>query len=611
MITLNKLSISNMFSYGQNNEIDLSSNKITQLTAPNGSGKSSIALILQELLYSKNIKSIKKADILNRYVKEDTWSGKINFTVKNKNYNVEVKRTKNQSKVKFYQQNDSEIIDLTEHKILDTYKKIQELIGLDFELFSQLTYQSSTDLLEFLKATDTNRKKFLINLFNLEKYPNIGEVIKLKLSESEKQSFKLDGELKSVKDFLNNTLIENKKSLIEIPIINEEKRNQLARAQNKIDEYESLCKKIDKNNLYIKEREELNFDISLSEPKKITQIYDYQKELKEETTALSINQKNLENTLTNLDITEKCYACGQSIDNTQAIHLKDDLEEDLFKNKSRASDINVGSIQIENEIKKYENAVQKWENNRKAIEKFEQLSQFIDTTIPIAYPNFNTLKKEVQVLQDELKIQETQRENTIEHNEKIKTHNTKVDTLIEQKRYFLARQELINNDILSLKSKIKNLIILRKAFSTTGIVAFKLENLTKELETVINDYLSDLSDGQFQVIFRLTGEKLNIVVINNGQESPIETVSGGEFSRIQTAILLAIRSVLSKIGGNYINLLFLDEITGVLDEAGKEKLIDILQKEDNLNIFLISHDFTHPLINKINIIKNNNISCLE
>ena len=611
MITLNKLSISNMFSYGQNNEIDLSVNKITQLTAPNGSGKSSIALILQELLYSKNIKSIKKADILNRYIKGDTWSGKINFTVNNKSYNVEVKRTKNQSKVKFYQQNNSEIIDLTEHKIIDTYKKIQELIGLDFELFSQLTYQSSTDLLEFLKATDTNRKKFLINLFNLEKYPNIGEVIKLKLSESEKQSFKLDGELKSVKDFLDNTLIEDKKSLIEIPIINEEKRNQLAKAQNKIDEYESLCKKIDRNNLYIKEREELNFDISLPEPKKITQIYDYQKELKEETTALSINQKNLKNTLTNLDITDKCYACGQSIDNTQAVHLKDNLEEDLFKNRSRASDIDVGSIQIENEIKEYENVVQKWENNRKDIEKFEQLSQFIDITISTIYPDFNTLKNEVQVLQDELKIQETQKENAIEHNEKIKTHNTKVDTLIEQKRYFLARQELINNDIVNLKSKIKNLIILRKAFSTTGIVAFKLENLTKELETVINDYLSDLSDGQFQVIFRLTGEKLNIVVINNGQESPIETVSGGEFSRIQTAILLAIRNILSKIGGNYINLLFLDEITGVLDEAGKEKLIEILQEEDNLNIFLISHDFTHPLINKINIIKNNNISCLE
>ena len=611
MITLNKLSINNMFSYGQDNEIDLSSNKITQLTAPNGSGKSSIALILQELLYSKNIKSIKKADILNRYVKEDTWSGKIDFTVENKNYTVEVKRTKNQSKVKFYQRHDSDTTDLTEHKIPDTYKKIQELIGLDFEIFSQLTYQSSTDLLEFLKATDTNRKKFLINLFNLEKYPNIGEVIKLKLSESEKQSFKLDGELKSVKDFLNDALIEDKKSLIEVPIIDDEKRNQLASAQNKITEYESLCKRIDKNNLYIEERKELNFDISLSEPTKIDYIYQQQQEINEEVTSLSINQKNIENSLSNLDVTDKCYACGQSIDNTQTIHLKNNLEEDLFKNKSKASDLALNLLQVDGNIEEYENKIRHWENNKKAIEKFEQLSQFIDTTTPIEYPNFNTLKNEVQILQDELKIQETQREDSIEYNEKIKTHNTKVDTLIEQKRYFLARQELLNNDIINLKSKIKNLNILRKAFSTTGIVAFKLENLTKELEAVINDYLSDLSDGQFQVIFRLTGEKLNIVVVNNGQESPIETVSGGEFSRIQTAILLAIRNVLSKIGGNYINLLFLDEITGVLDEAGKEKLIDILQEEDNLNIFLISHDFTHPLIDKINIIKNNNISCLE
>ena len=266
---------------------------------------------------------------------------------------------------------------------------------------------------------------------------------------------------------------------------------------------------------------------------------------------------------------------------------------------------------IQKEIDEHEKKIHDWEINIKSIEKFEQLSQFIDNSISATYPDFNLLKNEIQVLKDELKNQENKRDEAIESNEKIKSHNTKVDTLIEQKRYFLARQELLNNDILKLKSKIKNLNILRKAFSTTGIVAFKLENLTKELETVINEYLSDLSDGQFQVIFRLNGEKLNIVVINNSQESPIETVSGGEFSRIQTAILLAIRNVLSKIGGNYINLLFLDEITGVLDEAGKEKLIEILQEEDNLNIFLISHDFTHPLINKISIHKKDNVSYIE
>ena len=67
---------------------------------------------------------------------------------------------------------------------------------------------------------------------------------------------------------------------------------------------------------------------------------------------------------------------------------------------------------------------------------------------------------------------------------------------------------------------------------------------------------------------------------------------------------------MSKIGGNHINLLFLDEITGVLDEEGKEKLIEVLQEEFGLNVFLISHDFTHPLIDKIQVKKENNISSI-
>ena len=165
---------------------------------------------------------------------------------------------------------------------------------------------------------------------------------------------------------------------------------------------------------------------------------------------------------------------------------------------------------------------------------------------------------------------------------------------------------VLKDDILVKSDQINALNILKKAFSTSGIVAFKLENLTKELEIAINHYLSLLSDGQLQVEFKLDKEKLNIAVINNGASTPIETVSGGEFSRIQTSILLAIRTLLSKLGGSSINLLFLDEITGVLDDEGKDKLIEVLQQEHNLNVFLISHDFTHPLIDKISIIKEEN-----
>ena len=66
MITLKILKWSNCFSYGEGNELDLASTRLTQILGYNGAGKSSIPLILEEVLFNKNSKGIKKADIPNR-----------------------------------------------------------------------------------------------------------------------------------------------------------------------------------------------------------------------------------------------------------------------------------------------------------------------------------------------------------------------------------------------------------------------------------------------------------------------------------------------------------------------------------------------------------------
>jgi exonuclease SbcC len=245
------------------------------------------------------------------------------------------------------------------------------------------------------------------------------------------------------------------------------------------------------------------------------------------------------------------------------------------------------------------------------IERFETLTQLIDFKLPIEHPDADVIRNEKNMIQESYQNQKIQYDKIINFNKQVGVNNAKIEALEEQKANFLNRQNVVKNDKISLSKSLNNLNILKKAFSTSGIVAFKLENLTKELQNAINHYLSLLSDGQFQIRFTLDKEKLNIVVINNGETTPIETVSGGEFSRIQTAILLAIRNLLSKLGGSSINLLFLDEITGVLDEEGKEKLIEVLKQEDNMNVFLISHDFTHPLVDKVHIIKDKNISTVR
>ena len=216
-IILKNLQFSNMFSYGENNSLDLNKSRITQLTAPNGSGKSSISTIIQEILFNKNVKGIKKTDILNRWSKNKTWDASLTFTADNVDYEVSIKRIGAQTKVQLIEDGK----DISEHKVLDTYKKISDIIGSNFEVFSQLTYQSSTDLLDFLKATDTNRKKFLINLFNLEKYIDIGERIKAKSSELDKEVNITQGELKSIEDFLSNTNIPAKIEEVSVPEVDE------------------------------------------------------------------------------------------------------------------------------------------------------------------------------------------------------------------------------------------------------------------------------------------------------------------------------------------------------------------------------------------------------
>jgi len=592
-----------MYSYGKDISVDLDRERITQLSAPNGSGKSSIALILQEILYNKNIKGIKKGDILNKYSSDKYWEATLLFQAHSNNYRLEVKRSGAQTKVALYE-NDT---DISEHKVLDTYKKLHEILGMTFEVFSQLTYQSSTDLLDFLKATDANRKKFLINLFNFEKYLELGDSIKASGAVYDKELVSLKGELKTVESYLQSVSLDNKKEFVDVPEVDTALEDKIISISAAIENINKDAKIIDRNNIHIKERDNLQFDVSLIKPEDPNVEEEIQK-VRDVANHAKRVVSDSKSKLANLDLSDVCYACSQPLDNSQSLTQKNKFEEEVSKNTKIYTENKDRYLEL-NAIKdKYVSALKEFENNQKTIEKFESLSNLIDRSLPVKLPDKTELTSEESGLKKTLTNQKLEKSNAEKINEEVRLHNTKIDLLREEKEKFLARQEVLRNDILNLQHKVNNVQILKKAFSSSGIVAFKLENVAKDLEQTINKYLSVLSDGQFSVIFRLTGDKLNVVVNNNGKEVTVESLSGGEFSRVQTSVLLAVRTTLSKIGGNSLNLLFLDEITGVLDDAGKEKLFEVLSEEEGLNVFLISHDYSHPLIPKVEIVKENNIS---
>ena len=224
----------------------------------------------------------------------------------------------------------------------------------------------------------------------------------------------------------------------------------------------------------------------------------------------------------------------------------------------------------------------------------------------------NDLQRQFDDLQHqitELKAAVTKAEK---HNREAESHNTKVEIVSKQLVEMNEDLEKYSGTMHELSEKMGLINILSKTFSTTGLVAYKIECLVKDLEELTNQYLVDFSDGRFQIAFRISSsDKLNVVITDNSKDIDILALSGGERARVNVATLLAIRKLMQSLSSSRINLLILDETVEALDVDGKEKLVEVLLAEEYLNTFLVSHGFTHPLLEKINVVKKNNISHIE
>ena len=196
-------------------------------------------------------------------------------------------------------------------------------------------------------------------------------------------------------------------------------------------------------------------------------------------------------------------------------------------------------------------------------------------------------------------------------NERRTRQNTRIQVIQEQTDEFINQLNEAESSLSELDSLYSNLEVLKKAFSTNGLIAYKIENLVKELEELVNTYLAELSDGRFTLEFVVSNDKLNVQITDNGNIVDILALSSGELARVNTATLIAIRKLMSSISKSRINILFLDEVINVLDESGREKLVEVLLDEDNLNTYVVSHGWTHPLLEKIEVVKRENVSALE
>lgn len=597
MITLKQLQWNNCFSYGSDNELLLDDNTVTQIIGTNGTGKSSIPLIIEEALYNKNSKGIKKADIPNRYIGKG-YNIKLAFTKDEDTYLVSIDR-KTSVKVKLEKNGE----DISSHTATNTYKTIQDTIGVDFKTFSQLVYQNTNASLQFLTATDTNRKKFLIDLLHLENYVELFDIFK---EAARVVSLEING-IQAKLDTIEKWLADNKLGdtnilpMLDLPISSDEDEKQFRHLTKEIENISEKNKKISKNN----QLRRLLGQIDLQEAQSCTvtekKSYDSLQAQVGTHTQVAAGSQRLIEKLNKLG--DVCPTCEQEVDPT----FKQALVQTETK---KVTDAEKEIERITEEIRRIKNDNSEFEKAQKLEGDWKDLYRSIDKSLPPTLLDKQELESRLASVRAQLLERKSELENTAKENERRTRHNTRITVIQEQTDAFLKELAEFQDVLGKQEGLLSNLDILKKSFSTNGLLAYKIENLVKELEELANTYLAELSDGRFTLGFVVSNDKLNVQVEDDGKIVDILALSSGELARVNTATLIAIRKLMSSISKSRLNILFLDEVIAVLDDTGREKLVEVLLNED-LNTYIVSHGWTHPLLEKKEVVKEENISRLE
>jgi DNA repair exonuclease SbcCD ATPase subunit len=597
MITLKQLTWSNAFSYGLNNKIDFTQSPLIQLVGKNGHGKSSIALILEEVLFNKNSKGIKKGDILNRYTKDKNYQIELIFIKDGCEYKIETKRGA-QQQVKLYKG----LEDISGHTATTTYKLIEQLIGIDHKTFSQIVYQSHAGSLEFLTSADTARKKFLIELLNLGKYTQAGEVFKQAATEVGKDLTEAQAKLSTIQQWIAKYTKTNfqLKNYTPVSVLDDSLVAEASRLSTTIQDIEKTNKKITQNNTYKQLKDKINLlpvpdkpetDISLS----VTKKAEYDKTIQDAT----IFKKKM------TALHGNCPTCLQTIDSEKTKNLVTEQDTIILLAKAQADRETA-------KIKNYNEQLNKWNTAQRNQEDWEKYHQLIDVELPENLLDEAILQKQLKNLQQQILKTKQDIADAEKHNHEVTAHNNRLELIKSQIVEMETELGEWTAKANQLTAKLNTINTLVKTFSTTGLVAYKIENLVKDLEVISNEYLGELSSGRFQISFQISGsDKLNVVITDNGTDIDILALSGGERARVNVATLLAIRKLMQSLSHSRINLLILDETIEMLDVDGKEKLIEVLLKEESLNTILVSHGFSHPLLEKVHVVKQNNISKID
>ena len=581
----------------------------------NGSGKSSI---FEGIIYSLfEETSSGEKDVENRII-GNGYKLKLELEIDGVKYTIYREGKNGKSSVLLYKDN----IDISARNKTDTNKLILNLLGISKSIFLDTIFLSQNAVTNLASLQPTARRERLEVLTNTD---NTINNFKEKVKE---QQIKYEADRVDIVNDINQ--MEGKKSAL----INQ--KSQLNEKIKAIDEEIERLKALgDLKQIELdiegKQQDLSNQDVLIEEAnqavsEKEKQIEDLRKESQDDLNAktevdkqlldvnnqlskieadinkdkLLIHLKEEEIEKINKEIdkiknSDTCPTCGRKYDNFNDEHLQSTIKEknseidnlnniindcnsNINEYEKQLKDIQAKKDEIENKAKEINKNV---EDRNKNIENEENQRKILMNNVKLETNKKESIQHEINILQSKkeqiLKTEVASKEEFEKMIEDIDKQLLNIDDLYNNKQLELTE---CDNTINSIKHMLQ---LITKEFRT-----YLLKNSLKYLNKVLSEYSNQLFSNEGDVISISEDDtKLDIKLGN----ATYESLSGGEKTRVNIALLLAQKSLAGMIGNMNCNMIILDEILGYCDSKAETKVIDLINNElETLeSIYMVSH----------------------
>ena len=590
-------------------------NEYEDKATSNGSGKSSIFEALIYAVFEET--SSGEKDVENRILK-DGYSIDLKFDIDNDHYRIFRQCKKDKSTVSFYKNEE----DISARNKTDTNKLIQNTLNINKNIFLDSIFLSQNAVTNLASLSPTARKERLEILTNTDQ---IIEEFKEKIKERQNQYEANCVDYRSNIDKNNGKKESLNNQIQQLQYKIEEQKQEIER-KKQLGDIKDIEQQIDKLNENIRNNEEsisaveesiINIDNSIKEfNNKIEEYNNQYNELQTKILQKQSDISSLQFDLTKQDSekqhiqqdierikqeiekiknSDTCPTCGRKYDNINEEHINQ-----LIQEKNNLIKDNTVKIQQIEKVKDEINSKLYLENN--VYEGLHLSAKEINSYI-------TPIKEQIQIKEAEktttnmLKIQKNNEIN--EYRQKINNlQNIKEELLKVENNNIKEYEDLItqyNNDTKILDKEINKLNEeYNKNDSYVQVIKNILQLITKEFRTYLlknsiaylnkhlQEYSMQLFSNEKDVIkIEESDTKLNIYLGN----ATYESLSGGEKTRVNIALLLAQKSLANVIGNMTCNLIILDEILGYCDSEAESNVINLITNElDSLEtIYMISH----------------------